>query len=323
MDILITEEIEGSAIEGLARRFDVVREPDLWRDAAGLKRRLAAARAVVVRNQTRLTAEVLAAASALRVVGRVGVGLDNIDVAAATRLGIVVVAPLKANAVSVAELAFGLLLALARKIPAGDRATRAGAWDRKAGTGVELDGKTLAIVGFGRIGRLVAARARAFGMRIVAFDPFVSAGDPSLAETGVEIRPGIETALEEADFISVHVPLSDRTRHLFDARVFAAVKPGAYFINTARGGVADEAALLAALRSGRLAGAALDVRETEPPGDPGELEALPNVILTPHVGAFTVEAQARTLNAVASDVERVLGGLAAENAVDLTRPARA
>lgn len=323
MEILITEDLDAPAIARLAGRFEVVREPLLWKDPVALKAGIAGARAVMVRNQTRLTAEVLAGAHALRVIGRVGVGLDNIDVAAATKLGIVVVAPLDANAVSVAELTLGLLLALARKIPASDRATRTGAWDRKAGTGAELQGKTLAIVGFGRIGRLVAARARAFGMRLVMFDPFLAPDAPVLADLGAERCPRLEAALGGADFISVHLPLTDRTRRLFDARAFAAAKPGAYFINTARGGVVDEAALLAALRSGHLAGAALDVRESEPPDGPGAFEALPNVILTPHVGAFTVEAQARTFEAVASDIERVLDGQPAENSLNLTTPARA
>lgn len=315
MDILITEDLDAPAIARLTRRFEVVREPSLWKDDAALKARIACARAVMVRNQTRLSAEVLAAAPALRVIGRVGVGLDNIDVAAAAKRGIAVVAPLNANAVSVAELTLGLMLALARKIPASDRATRSGAWDRKAGTGFEIDGKTLALVGFGRIGRSVAARARAFGMRLATFDPFLAPDAPALAELGVERCSRLEDALGGADYVSVHLPLTDQTRRLFDSRAFAAFKEGAYFINTSRGGVMDEGALLAALQSGWLAGAALDVRETEPPGNPGGLEALPNVILTPHVGAFTVEAQARTFEAVVTDLERVLDGLPAENAV--------
>jgi D-3-phosphoglycerate dehydrogenase len=276
----------------------------------------------MVRNQTQLTAEVLAAAGKLIAIGRVGVGLDNIDVATATRLGIVVIAPLNANAVSVAEFTIGLMLALARKIPRADRTTKSGAWDRKGGTGVELDGKTLLLCGCGRIGRLVALRARAFGMSVLAFDPFIEATSPIFADTGCELTDDLEAGLAAADFVSVHVPLTDQTRHLFNTRTLAAIKRGAYFINTSRGGVVDERMLLLALQSGHLAGAALDVRESEPPQTRSALEELDNVILTPHIGSFTTEAQTRTFEAVCSDLDRVLRGAPAENFVNRPRPGR-
>ena len=264
----------------------------------------------------------LAAARSLVAIGRVGVGLDNIDVAAATKLGIVVIAPLNANAVSVAELSLGLMLALARNIPLADRTTKAGAWDRKGCTGRELDGKTLAVCGFGRIGRLVAVRARAFGMSLLAFDPFVPANTPALAEAGCELCEYLEEALAAGDFVSVHLPLTNQTRHLFNTRTLAGIRRGAYFINTSRGGVVDERALLLALQSGQLAGAALDVREIEPPQMRSALEDLDHVILTPHIGSFTTEAQTRTFEAVCEDLHRVLRGQPAENFVNLARPGR-
>ena len=322
MDILISEDLDAPAIQELSKKFQVVRDATLWKDGAALKEKISTAGAILVRNQTQLSADVLAAAHRLVAIGRVGVGLDNIDVAAATKLGIVVIAPLNANAVSVAELSLGLMLALARKIPLADRATKAGAWDRKGCTGRELDGKTLAVCGFGRIGRLVAARARAFGMSVRAFDPFVPANTPALAEADCKLCEQLEEALVAGDFVSVHLPLTDQTRHLFNTRTVAAIKRGAYFINTSRGGVVDERVLLLALQSGHLAGAALDVREIEPPQTRSALEDFDQVILTPHIGSFTTEAQTRTFEAVCEDLHRVLRGQPAENFVNLARPGR-
>jgi D-3-phosphoglycerate dehydrogenase len=340
MDILVTEDLQSPAIDALAAQFSIVREPALWKDAAKLKAALADARTVMVRNQTQLTADVLAAAPKLIAIGRVGVGLDNIDLKTATERGIAVIAPLDANAVSVAELTLGLLLALARKIPHADRSTKAGGWDRRGCTGIELAGKTLAICGFGRIGKLVARRAAAFGMQLVVFDPFVKPGDATLAETGAMLCVKLDEALAQADFVTTHSPLTPETRRMFNAQTFAAMKRGAFFLNTSRGGVVDEAALLGALQSGHLAGAALDVREVEPPKvrcpafrrpdapehakawTPSEtgFEDLDNVILLPHVGSFTHEAQARTFEAVCADLAHLLRGEPAANLVN--RPGR-
>jgi len=342
MDILITEDLQSPAIDALAGKFSVVREPMLWKDATKLKAALAEARTVMVRNQTQLTADVLAAAPKLLGIGRVGVGLDNIDLPTANARGIVVIAPLEANAVSVAELTLALLLALARKIPPADRSTKVGGWDRRGCTGIELAGKTLAICGFGRIGKLVAVRAAAFGMRLVVSDPFVKPGDAALAQTGATLCSKLEDALAQADFVTTHSPLTPETKRMFNERTFAAMKRGAFFINTSRGGVVDEAALLAALQSGHLGGAGLDVREVEPPKvrcpafrrpdaaehakawTPSEagFEDLDNVILLPHVGAFTVEAQARTSEAVAGDLSRLLQGQPAVNFVNFAAPRR-
>ncbi len=322
MDILITEAFSDPAIDRLEADYHVVREPEAFKDAARLKELVADARTIIVRNQTQLTADVLEAAPKLIGIGRMGVGLDNIDVKKATALGIVVVAPLDANSTSVAEMTLGMMLGLARKIAESDRKTRAGGWDRKGGTGVELAGKTLAICGFGRVGRKVARLAHAFGMRIIVSDPFVEAGSPALAETDAELCATLEEALAQADHVSAHSPLTPETKRMFNAQRFAAMKPGAFFLNTSRGGIVDESALLDALKSGHLGGAGLDVREQEPPGEPCGLESLDNVILLPHVGGWTTEALSRTHSAVAADLSSLLQGGAAENFVNQERPSR-
>lgn len=322
MDILISEELHAPALERLSQRYTLVRDGGLWKDPARLIRAVAEAKVLLVRNQTRVTAELLENAPRLLGVGRLGVGLDNIDVAMASKRGVVVVAPLNANATSVAELTLGLMLALARKIPRADQSTKSGHWDRAGCTGVELAAKTLAVCGLGRIGGMVAARARAFGMVLLAFDPFVKPDAPILRETGVALCGSLEEALSPADFVTVHLPLTPETRHVFNSKSFGMVKSGAFFINTSRGGVVDEPALLAALQTGRLAGAALDVRESEPPAIRGALDSMPNVILTPHIGAFTAEAQERTFEAVAADVERLLSGQPGVNFVNFARPRR-
>jgi D-3-phosphoglycerate dehydrogenase len=322
MDLLISEELVSPAIQRLQQKYSTISQADLWKNPAQLKHKIAEARAIMVRNQTKVTAELLGSAPNLIAVARVGVGLDNIDVQAATNHGVVVLAPLNANAVSVAELTLGLMLALARKIAFADRSTKAGGWDRKGCTGIELDGKTLAICGLGRIGRLVGARAKAFGMKLTVFDPFVKENSPALLELGAHLCQTLEQALSAADFVTVHSPLTTETRHMFNDRSFAAMKKGSFFINTSRGGVMDETALLKSLRSDHLAGAALDVREIEPPTSRTEFEKMANVILTPHVGAFTTEAQTRTFEAVCDDLDRLFRGEPAVNYVNLAKPAR-
>jgi D-3-phosphoglycerate dehydrogenase / 2-oxoglutarate reductase len=322
MDILISEDLDSPAIEKLAGKYQIVREPALWKDSAKLKKLLSEARAVMVRNQTQLTAEVLSAAPNLVAIGRVGVGLDNIDVKFATGSGIVVIAPLNANATSVAELTLGLMLALARKIPFSDRSTKAGGWDRKNCTGIELDRKTILICGFGRIGRMVAARAKVFGMRIIVFDPFIEENSMHIGEVGATLATELEDGLAVADFVSVHSPLTPETKHLFNGKTFSAMKPGSFFINTSRGGVMDEMALLVALQTKHLGGAALDVREIEPPKEKSAFNELDNVILTPHIGAFTNEAQTRTMECVCDDLQRVLQGEPALNFVNIPQPVR-
>src|SRR5580765_9079750 len=239
MDLLISEDLVSPAIERLRQKYAVVAQPELWKNPTQLKEKVSTARALMVRNQTQVTAELLGAAPKLIAVARVGVGLDNIDVQAATNNRVVVLAPLNANATSVAELTFGLMLALARKLPFADRSTKGGGWDRKGCTGLELDGKTLAICGLGRIGRLVGARAKAFGMKLVVFDPFVKKDSPALTELSAQLCDKLEEAVSGADFVTVHSPLTAETRHMFNERTFATMKKGAFFLNTSRGGVMD------------------------------------------------------------------------------------
>jgi D-3-phosphoglycerate dehydrogenase len=319
--ILVPEAIADPALDALGRGFRVVAAPDLWKDPAKLEALIPEFDALIVRNQTRVTDAVLRAGRRLRVVGRCGVGLDNIDVAAASRDGIVVTFAPDGSTIGVAELALGFMLDLARKIPAADRDTRAGGWNRARFVGTELHGKTLGLVGCGRIGRRTGALARAFGMGLVGYDPFLKADDPAVAELGLRLAP-LPDVLGAADYVSVHLPETPETRRLFDDARFALCKPGAYFVNTARGGVVDEAALLRALESGRLAGAALDVRAKEPPDEAGPLAAREDVILTPHIGAFSREAQGRIVAMVCADVGGVLRGEAAANAVNFDRPKR-
>ncbi len=313
-DILISENIRGEAVDALAKQFDVVVLPELWKDQAELMRQVAECRALIVRNQTKVTAELLAAAKKLVVVGRAGVGLDNVDVEAATRGGVLITSTPDQNAISVAELAIGLMLSLARMIPVANEDTKAGHWNRQRFLGNELYGKTIGILGAGKIGYLTARRAQAFGMKVLAYDPFLSRDNVLLSELQAELV-GLDELLERADVVSCHLPATKSTLGLLNAERFARMKPSATFINTARGEVVVESDLVAALKTGQLAGAALDVRSKEPPVA-GELEQLANVILVPHIAAFTHEAQQRVTNTICQDVGRVLSGGKAENAVN-------
>lgn len=318
-DVLITENIQGAAVDALHARFDVLQLPDLWRESAFIAEKIVNCRALIVRNQTRVTARLLAAAPELLVVGRAGVGLDNIDLEYAKSAGIVVSYTPDQNAISVAELTIGLMLSLARSIPAADRETKGGHWVRRH-FGVEVYGKTLGIVGAGKIGFLTARRALAFGMKVLAYDPFVSRDSVLLSEVQADLVD-LDTLLSHSDVVSCHLPATAHTAGLLNGKCFKKMKPNAFFINTSRGNVVCEPDLLEALKSGAIAGAALDVRAVEPP-KVGELETLPNVILMPHVGAFTHEAQDRVTRAVCEDVIRVLDGKPALNPVDGSLPNR-
>ncbi len=285
--VLVTDPLdeEGLGVLAAEPRFEV-------RVRAGAKgddllREMSEAHALLVRSGTRVTAEVLAAAPRLKLVGRAGTGVDNIDVAAATRRGVAVMNTPGGNSIAAAEHTWALMLALFRNVPAAARDLAGGNWNRKKYMGRELQGKVLGVVGFGRIGREVAARARAFGMGVLVADPFVTASVAREHDARLVELPGL---LAAADVVSLHVTLTPETRHLIDASALAAMKPGAVIVNCARGGLVDEDALLAALESGRLGGAALDVFETEPP-PPGPLLAHPRVVATPHLGASTQEAQ--------------------------------
>jgi D-3-phosphoglycerate dehydrogenase / 2-oxoglutarate reductase len=317
-DILITEPISGPAIAGLGASFRVVTDGELWRSPAKLQEAVAGCRALIVRNQTRVTAGVIQAAPRLQVIGRAGAGLDNIDVAAASAAGVVVVSTPDQNSLSVAELAMGFMFALARHIPAADRDTHGGGWHRQRFVGIELYGRTLGLVGLGRIGFMTALRARAMGMRIIAHDQFISPDSAAVSETQAELV-GLDEVLHRSDFVSCHVPLTQETRGMFNYQRFAMMRSTAYFLNLARGEVVDEGGLIRALEEKRLAGAALDVREQEPP-PASALAQMDNVILTPHIAAFTREGQERVIRAVCGDVERVLNGAAARNFANFPQP---
>ena len=319
-DILISENIQGSAVDALRARFDVEYLPDLWKDPASLKAQISGFRALMVRNQTPVTAGLIAAAPDLMVIGRAGVGLDNVDVVAAREAGIVVTCTPDQNAISVAELAIGMMLVLARNICAADSDTKAAHWNRSRYMGSELYGKTLGIVGAGKIGFLTASRAQAFGMHIVAYDPFLSQDNVLLSELQAELMD-IDELLERADVVSCHLPATSATKNFFDAKRFSRMKPSAYFINTSRGAVVCEADLVSALQEKKIAGAALDVRAAEPPQS-GQMEKLDNVILMPHLGAFTHEAQDRVTRAICQDIARVLDGKPAQNAIGIAVPTR-
>jgi D-3-phosphoglycerate dehydrogenase len=244
---------------------------------------------LIVRSATKVTADVLSKANRLKVIGRAGTGVDNVDLPAATRAGVVVLNTPGGNAVAAAEQTVALILALARNLPQANQDLREGRWEPRKYVGVELAGKTLGIIGLGRIGREVARRASGLRMELLGYDPYIA--PESVAALGITLRP-LEPLLGASDFVTLHLPLSDDTRHLVDARALASMKPGARLINCARGGLVDEAALLEAIDSGRLAGAALDVFESEPPTNRRLIEH-PRVVTTPHLGASTVEAQER------------------------------
>lgn len=271
--------------------------------------------ALVVRSETKVTGKVLEAARRLKVVGRAGVGVDNVDVEAATQRGVVVMNTPAGNTISTAELTFFLLGALARRIPAAHGSMAAGKWDRKAFQGTELFGKTLGVLGAGRIGSEVARRAQAFGMRVVAYDPFLT--DTRARQIGVEQTLDPDGVYREADFITVHMPVTPETRGMINAASISRMKPGVRLVNCARGEIVNEADLVAALESGRVAGAALDVYSVEPLAPDHRLRALSNVILTPHLGASTEEAQEKCGLEVAEIITGFLLTGEVRNAVNL------
>ena len=269
--------------------------------------------AVIIRSGTRLTRDILEAATKLRVIGRAGVGVDNVDLETATKRGIIVMNTPEGNTISTAEHTFSMLLALARNIPQAAGSVKAGEWKRHDFLGAELNQKVLGVVGFGRIGREVARRAAVFGMRVVVFDPFIS--QESVKEHPVEFMD-LKSLLKIADFITVHTPLTPETQHLLNQETLNLCKKGVKIINCARGGIVEEKALLEAIRSGKVSGAALDVFEKEPPGD-NPLLKLPQVISTPHLGAATHEAQENVAEEVARQVVDALNDRAIKNAVNL------
>lgn len=317
--ILIAEDVTGSGIDRLKQKYQVESDWDLWKKIPQLKDALRDADALLVRNQTKVNADLLAPARLLKIIGRAGAGYDNIDVEAASQVGVVVCYSPEENAVSVAEHVFGLLLALARKIPGADRSVKNGGWERKKYHGFELMGKTLGILGLGKIGFRVALRAKAFGMRLLAHDAYLSPSSLHVTESGTTLV-SLDQLLAESDLLSVHLPLTPETRGLLNRQSFAQMKPTAFIINTSRGEVLVEKELALALQQGQLAGAALDVREKEPPAADSPLNGLDNVILTPHTAGLTYEAQEKVVEAVAEDVDRVLSGQSALRFVNFAVP---
>ncbi|MGB7923731.1 MAG: phosphoglycerate dehydrogenase [Pyrinomonadaceae bacterium] len=285
--IFVADDVKESGLEPLtAAGFAVTKRTGLKGDA--LFEAVRDCDGLIVRSETKVTADLMDAAGRLRAVGRAGVGVDNIDVAGATTRGIVVMNAPDGNTITTAEHTIAMLVALARRVPQASASLKAGGWERKRFVGTELQGKTLGIVGLGRIGRVVAQRARCFGMNIVAFDPFVA---PEQARDLELETATLEEVFARADFLTIHTPLTQETRGLVGARAFAQMKEGVRVINCARGGLVDEGALLAAIKTGKVAGAALDVFEEEPPPPDHPLLALDEVIATPHLGASTTEAQ--------------------------------
>ena len=307
MKVLVREQIADAGIDLLREKYDVVVDRDSPLDDI-----IGDYEALIVRSATKVTADVIERGTRLKVIGRAGVGVDNVDVDAATRRGIVVANAPESNIVSAAEHAVGLLLALARNIPQAHAALVDGRWERSKWGGIELADKVLGVLGFGRIGRLVARRAVGLQMKVVAYDPFVSA--ERFRELGVESAT-FDEVLQRADFLTLHLPLNDDTRGAIDAAAIARMRDGARLVNAARGELVDEAALVAALESGKLAGAAIDVFPHEPYDGP--LLHAPNVVVTPHLAASTEEAQDRAGVVVAEQVAAALDGGLVTNAVNI------
>jgi len=301
MKILVTDGIEKEALAKLqsAHQVDSIEmSPD------DLLKNVEKYDALIVRGRTKVTAQVIEKGTKLKVVGRAGVGVDNVDVAAASKRKIAVVNAPTGSTVSVAELALGHMISLARKLPAADRSIKDGKWEKKAFMGTELNGKTLGLLGSGRIGTEVAKRAQAFGMRAIAYDPYLP---PAIAKENNIALVDKDTLFKTADFLSIHTALTPETKGMVGAKEFSAMKKSAFLINCARGEVVQEKALADALKAGTIAGAGLDVFEKEPPaGSP--LLGIPSIYMTPHIGASTHEAQYRAGMIIAEQVDKALKG---------------
>ena len=300
--VLVADPIAEAGINRLREHADV--DVELRQNPAALVARIPDYDALIVRSETRVDARVIKAGHRLKVIGRAGAGVDNIDVEAATRAGVLVVNAPSGNTIAAAEHTLAMMLALARHIPQADQAVKGGRWERSLFLGTELREKVLGIVGLGSIGREVAHRAQAFGMRVIATDPVLS--EERASQLNVRLMP-LDQLMSESDVVTLHVPLTRETHHLIDTRALALAKPGLRLINVARGGIVDETALRNALRDGQVAGAALDVFEQEPPGE-NPLLSLPQVITTPHLGASTEEAQISVALEITDQVIAVLDG---------------
>ncbi len=310
--VLVKEKIGASGVSLLEEHFDVDLGVD-WSEEE-FDQRIGDYDGIVIRSATKMTAEVIERATRLKAIGRAGVGVDNVDVPAATRRGIVVANAPESNVVTAAEHTMALLLALARNIPQAYASLTSGKWERSKFSGVELYEKTLGILGFGRIGQLVAQRARGFGMHVVAFDPFVSA--ERYRDLGVEKADSPDELYAQADFLTIHLPKTPETEGFLNAEAFAKMRDGVRVLNVARGGLIDDDALIAALDSGKVAGAAIDVFKSEPTTE-SPLFAYPNVVVTPHLGASTAEATDRAGYQSAEQVVAALTGGVVSTAVNI------
>ena len=313
LKVLVKEKVGDPGVKLLQEHFDVDLGID-WSQEE-FEQRIGDYHGILIRSATKMTAELIAKATNMRVIGRAGVGVDNVDVDAATQRGIVVANAPQSNVVTAAEHTMAMLLALARNIPQAQASLTSGKWERSKFSGVELYEKTLGIVGFGRIGQLVAQRAKAFGMRVLAFDPFVSA--ERYRELGVEKAASSDEVCAQADFITIHLPKTPETEGWMDATQFAKMRDGVRILNVARGGLIDDAALKDALDSGKVAGAALDVFPTEPITEYPLFQGYPNVVVTPHLGASTAEATDRAGFQSAEQVVAALTGGVVSTAVNI------
>jgi len=314
MKILVADKISPKGVAYLRQQpgFDVVEA--YGSSPAKVLELVKDVHAIAVRSETKITAEVFAAAPLLKVVGRAGVGVDNVDVEAATEHGVIVMNTPLGNTIATAELTVTHILCGARPVPQAAASMKAGQWDRKSFSGLELFKKTLGVVGLGRIGSEVAKRAQAFGMRVLAYDPYLA---PSRAKVMQVEAVSLDDLLKQSDYITVHMPLTEQTKYMIDEAALAKCKKGVKLFNCARGGIIKEAALIAALKAGHVAAAGLDVYEEEPLAKDSELRALPNVTLTPHLGASTAEAQDAVGIEIAEQIADVLNGGVISNAVNM------
>lgn len=301
--VLVTDKVALSGLYPIVddENFEVTSVDDSSTDEFATA--LAETQALIVRSSTRVTRDLIEKGSHLRAIGRAGVGVDNVDISAASDRGIAVFNAPGGNTIAAVELTMALLISVARKIPAAEASVRAGGWERASFEGVELRGKTLGLIGAGRIGGEVAIRCQAFGMSVIVYDPYLT--QQRADELNCELVH-LDDVLDVADFISIHVPLTEETRGIVGEGAFRRMKPTAFVVNASRGGVVDEPALAAALAKGEIAGAALDVFETEPLPDDSPLRSAPNLVLTPHLGASTAEAQEGVATEVAEKIRALL-----------------
>ena len=315
MKILVTEKLADRGVDLLRDEFEV--DVLLGLSQEELLERIEAYDGLIIRSATKITAEVIERAENLKAIGRAGIGVDNIDIEAATKRGVLVANAPESNTVAAAEHTLALMLAAARRVPAADNSLRNGEWNRSAFKGVEVSEKTLGLVGLGHVGTIVARGAVGMGMRVIGFDPYVS--EERMRSMNIERAESLDEIFEYSDFVSLHVPRTPQTLGMVNARTLQMMKPGAYLVNVARGGIVDEVALYNALKEGTIAGAALDVFEEEPTTD-SPLFSLPNVVVTPHLGASTAEAQDRAGVTAAEQVATALRGAVPMHAINAPVP---